>query len=899
MTAQIYQLTRQIPLVQSDLELQKNRREIEGARRVEKHLRALESEKSKLENQLVSYNQLLGPQRGEEFVHYVGEAGFLFLDLRSTRLEPGGSQAADNDLLSDLQWEFIEKSLASDSIRLWIVCSELPVVDESVEEPTSTALISPAVAPDFKTWWGRNPESQTRLLEILFDWKMEQSDREFVLLSGASGIRFGGTTSVKDSKLRAKADQHIVGAITAAPYVDRLHFTPRKPWMIRERFEVEHREVMKEKMYATLILNACSAEAKSSSSTAAKMDIQITHISARQHAHEMAQVLLGPVVGFVDASSAVVLLEIDRSSDVICIITNPLTGEMRKVYQRFEEKTPSSFYLTHLRPEHYYQISFENIQDANRFQASFSTPARFPTRFELIALCNDDLVSVPRQRSCVDDDQGAILLWGAIADKVVNVPFSGINLTVHLGGQFSANDSVFVEEALVLADASSSSAELTDALIVDKLRQMYRFSWNLPGVRETLCHGAHILLTNSRDDISLTGLSVSDLWVRQLLRRVHQEYYDLLLPPTKRVQAGRSSPTFKAERKRALSHLFGAFGLFVLPIGDFGGVTVDRESWDALEAFLSSPGLSVLLLVTEEPVVDHSFEDVLARARFDVEYTCKFGFYREELMRLLGLLFEWKRAEQSSQNKREVVFVSGSSYHSFDSVIEEVAPPPRLASRLDGTLSTPDRSTSSEVILQYVVGPMRRLSSLAETTVALEQAMLLQGTLSNSYAYHHFVSKKANHRTNSEGDEEPHAPEIPSTPLVAQDQSWIGDSASTVGSQIAQLMLSLDEKHKDSATTEFSRAVSTWTLVCSEQIESSDALLSGDVEKRYCREGRVNACQVSQTTNEWKLAPTQPSWLEEVRYRYEFEFCGALDHRLRLTMHFTQPTLSATLGRTR
>ncbi|KAG6622977.1 uncharacterized protein IUM83_12305 [Phytophthora cinnamomi] len=52
-TAQIFALSNQIPKTAEELELQKKRHEIEGARRVEKNLRALEAEKVKLEKQLL------------------------------------------------------------------------------------------------------------------------------------------------------------------------------------------------------------------------------------------------------------------------------------------------------------------------------------------------------------------------------------------------------------------------------------------------------------------------------------------------------------------------------------------------------------------------------------------------------------------------------------------------------------------------------------------------------------------------------------------------------------------------------------------------------------------------------------------------------------------------------
>ncbi|KAG6971192.1 hypothetical protein JG688_00004533, partial [Phytophthora aleatoria] len=117
-TAQIFALSNQIPKTAEELELLKKRHDIESARRVEKNLRALEAEKAKLEKHLVSYNQLLAPQRGEEFLFEIGSIGILALDLRSSRLEPGGSQARENVPLSNVQWQFIEETLENANIQL-------------------------------------------------------------------------------------------------------------------------------------------------------------------------------------------------------------------------------------------------------------------------------------------------------------------------------------------------------------------------------------------------------------------------------------------------------------------------------------------------------------------------------------------------------------------------------------------------------------------------------------------------------------------------------------------------------------------------------------------------------------------------------------------------------------
>ncbi|KAF1326518.1 Intraflagellar transport protein 46, partial [Globisporangium splendens] len=486
-TARIYQLKQQLLVVESELELQKKRREIEGARRVEKQLRALEVEKLAMEKQLVSYNQLLAPMRGEEFAFCIGEIGFLFLDLRSTRLEPGGSQAAGNNLMSTLQWEFAERQLESPSVQLWVVCSELPIVEASSEDLDRIAESSNS-ALEMRSWWGKHPESQERLLTLFFEWKMQAAKRDFVVLAGAScsGLRVAGRTTVNDVRLRTKADLY-------------------------NRFEFEHNEVAYEKTLTTVRLAKNEPTTKNNSpSPSAQHVIGIQHVSVRNHAHELAKVLLGPVVGFVGDSSAVILLEVDRHFDVICVVTNHLTRETRRLYQHFRGRNPEfvlldAFALRTLLRDHISEHSVTGHVQRELF--------------------DNAALSHSIGRDC------ATTLWGAMAEKVVEVPFSRIHPTIHLGGQFSVNDgNPFVQEATALADvaASDQSLEHWDATrIVEKLREMYRLAWNLPGVREVLVHGAYLMLSNTNDVLTLRNGTESGELVRNVLYQVHQQYQNL------------------------------------------------------------------------------------------------------------------------------------------------------------------------------------------------------------------------------------------------------------------------------------------------------------------------------------------------------------------------------------
>ncbi|POM59309.1 hypothetical protein PHPALM_31981, partial [Phytophthora palmivora] len=584
-TAQIFVLANQIPKTAEDLELQKKRHDIDGARRVEKNLRALEVEKAKLEKQLVSYNQVLAPQRGEEFMFVVGGIGILVLDLRSSRLEPGGSQARENELLSNTQWRFIEETLENSSLQLLLLCSEAPLIDDIVLEAKYSV---DNVSEDSETTWSSNGIVQTRLLSQLFDWKLQQPSRKFVVLAGANPVRCYARMSVKDTKLRTKAEQFTIGAISAVPHRSSI---PKRNGLLYDRFEFEHLEdVINKKCFLELQLECGQSNA-----------IESNRVGKDKQSENLPKVLLGPVVGWVDEWCAVILLEVDRDADVICFVENPLTQESRRVFQRFFADQANSFFITHLRAGHYYRLSFENIQNPEQFQASFTTVANSPQQFDVVALCNDDKpLKLP---GMLNEDSKAPRLWHAVADNVSETPFVGLNLTVHLGGQFFPETNVHIHEALVYASNnaflsnavvdSTSNGDSTAATILSRFREMYRAAWNAPGVRESLAHGAHLILTNENDQLppnNQDGEDQQNVSVRALLSKFHVRYQNLLLPPSKRLKGD------EVRWCKPLHHCFGPFGLFVLPIQALGGTCIHNSTWEALRMFLATPKLSTLLL---------------------------------------------------------------------------------------------------------------------------------------------------------------------------------------------------------------------------------------------------------------------------------------------------------------
>ncbi|DAZ97257.1 TPA: hypothetical protein N0F65_009308 [Lagenidium giganteum] len=718
-TAKIYQLGVQIPIIEAEVELMKKRRDADGARRVEKQLRSVESEKIKLEKQVASYNQVLAPQRGEEFVHILGPIAILVLDQRSSRLDPGGCQASHHPMLSNAQWSFIEQVLDDDSVKLLFVCSELPVVDNLVTELSmANETVEGGLA--MKSWWGSNEDIQSRLLSLVFTWRMQQPNRDFILLSGASGTKFSMSSTVRDLKLRSQVVQHVVGPVTGA--VHGL-FVPRKNGLLHARFEFDHLTfVTDNKSFAKL--QACVTVDK-------EPVVEVIHVRSSSHQSTQPRLLLGPIVGFVDASSAVVMLEVDQEADLVCAVSCPLTGATQKFFQHFQPRQPNSFFLTNLQPEMHYQARFLNVQRSDEYEASWTTIPPFPRRLDLLALCHTTNNVFENGEFRGSD------MWKAIAQATSNVPFSRINLTLHLGGHADVRDSPFLQEAVFLYYSDRADAE---EQATQKIRDMYRLTWNMPGVRESLAHNAHLMFWNVQDEVpELCSSNEAELWLAQRLRDVHHEYHNMLLPPAKRSKSATESWS------NPLWHAFGEFGVFFLPVRDFGGTCIHPSVWNVLDRFLKTPAMTQVILITTEPVLEDSLEDTIEKARLQAEYRWRFSFHQHDLQQLLSRLFDWKTQEASGGITRKVVLLSGSRMHGFDSIIEEhkttimgatvdeesnASDPSAPADSSDGVVVK-----KASQIIQCVAGPFVKAPS--STSPSLEKSVLPAGSLFGKYSYRH------------------------------------------------------------------------------------------------------------------------------------------------------------------
>ena len=400
-----------------------------------------------------------------------------------------------------------------------------------------------------------------------------------------------------------------------------------------------------------------------------------THLACRPG----VRVLCGPVVGKVTDTSAKVLLEVNASVEVTCYVAifqdDLPTGRMiMKQTKPLEARKPEVFHIRGLAPGQRYNVCFDGVcaDDAVGRVARFTTlggPHRAALR---IALVGNN-----RREDCMRGEEN---LWETLASEVSNpkaeIP---IEMLLHLGNQsFPAS-----------GDITGDWVGLTD-LIQRRAAERMRWSWNFPHTRAVLA--------------ACSNLCVCGEGERGLGRKIFTEYQDALARDPKRkltqaeskiaaAKSKSSSETFETvtsyhfiQKVGCLAivnlHLHGGKRAFsgeadtVLPNTPF----ITPHQWTALEDLFEDDEIKGLVVACEVPLVYMSPSEVeqcevLGNTEFrtnpgsqaaadwevilaDIRKGWSAKENEKDLHRLLGFLFQWKKA---GNGQRDCVLACGGT----------------------------------------------------------------------------------------------------------------------------------------------------------------------------------------------------------------------------------------------
>ena len=182
---------------------------------------------------------------------------------------------------------------------------------------------------------------------MLSEWKTSKEGNGLLIVSG--GLRIGGETKIKHVATGTLLRQIMVGPLTDTllPFNQLLEGEADDNGMFRyEHFPMKRPQ----RNYLSLNIKV--------ESMYEKPEMKVRLVGAIERA---TRALLGPVIGKVTSTTAVVLLEVEQSAIVTMVMTDILSRQTFRFSQRLQGRKPKSFVAKGLRPERRYLIHFEGI----------------------------------------------------------------------------------------------------------------------------------------------------------------------------------------------------------------------------------------------------------------------------------------------------------------------------------------------------------------------------------------------------------------------------------------------------------------------------------------------------------------------------------------------------------
>ncbi|OLP99935.1 hypothetical protein AK812_SmicGene17467 [Symbiodinium microadriaticum] len=408
-------------------------------------------------------------------------------------------------------------------------------------------------------------------------------------------------------------------------------------------------------------------------------------------AQDQPRVLLGPVVGEVTATTANILLEVDRDMQVVCFATaHGGTGHLVQESLQLFAEDPVVVRLRGLSPLSTYSITWSPNLHFNT-QGGSSSTMTMPRKCVVRTLPEDkdfqhlQLIAVSCNRLSENlrgDEVHRESLWSQIS-KICQ---SGhCDVLLHLGDQVYTRDNpawkgeaeALCERAALMTpgDDDRQSLELEAARC---LQQAYRQTWTYPPTAVALANTANLMQWSDNDVLNDFNTSDYRTYQPALVQRAMGVYrmYQRQLWDASYGQGDPQSENTPVEEWHF--HRLGSVGIFMF---DLRGNRINADGTrrcasllsdkqkKAVEEIFHRPELRCIILCSELPFVWERPEIIRSKAN-------RLGFLKDhwpynlsELTWLLDLCFEWKAAA----SKREVLLLGGDLHISVYSVIYDEA----------------------------------------------------------------------------------------------------------------------------------------------------------------------------------------------------------------------------------
>jgi hypothetical protein len=632
----------------------------------------------------------------ESSYHVYGDIGVLLLDTRWSRIAADGTQDMAAPLISNDTFLKIEAMIEGNvPVRALVVATECPVVELSKEETIAVRCGGVHNYTDFhecNSTFALNPAVQERLLDMIFEWKKRERWRQVLLLSG--GIGYG-----MDTVVRIKDTNWAIQQLTCGPLTDyckdvRSNRVGTLEGIKDGKYTYEHDFLEHQRNYGECIVRASFNEDS------------VIHAQLVGQYFARVGCITGPIIGKVTDASAIILVEVDNQAPVTCLVADVLSGAVLRSTKLLPPRRPFAFVFDGLEANRHYVVRFEGFVNANDFMGSFTTGSNFVAKDEsgkmsLSSNYSLNLVFMSGEQGSggASPGEGEATekpIWNLLSESTAH-PWSGVDAIIHLGGQVEMGPAVSAAVALLARaereeEGSLQYKDLVDQAL-DHLREAYRTSWSLPGTREALANGSHIMLRGGMDfgtmllgrkggtgtgSVKLGGSSRRTL--RALVKQVYREYQRQLWDP-EGVADGPSAGCSDSDGNGEWHfHCWGPVGVFCLDVKETKlwkgrGGEKDSESsliseaqWRCFSEAMHDGKIQTLIICCELPFVDDSIGDARYKSTDPAFAHLVDGwpYHGSELLRLLNGLFEWK----GLGNGKEVQFICGGISVGVDSLLK-------------------------------------------------------------------------------------------------------------------------------------------------------------------------------------------------------------------------------------
>ncbi|KAF0686609.1 Aste57867_21614 [Aphanomyces stellatus] len=627
----------------------------------------------------------------------------------------------------------------------------------------------------------------TRLLEKLFDWKNQRlNDRDVVVLMQSTTTN--DAYDVTDQRSHATIRLVPVGSITDAT----RHASPSYP-VAGGRFS-------KRFSFAPAIGDTDKqpfAWTKGYGHFHVASDLQVVqwyHVAHWLPTTRPCHAITGPILGRMDVVddevaaetfvTVSIVLEVNAAASITCVVVDVLANVSTRVTLDVEPYEPTTFRCSKLSPSRRYAYSFDGLANRDERKGTFHTPSTHVDALNLVALS----LNFPQVRVAASPN-----LWEALHARL-QVPWHGIDLVVHVGGQVQMQNAADDCLRWLQTQPTTSTLDMR-RLMRTRFQQEYRAAWNVPYVRTVLGQTSQLMMWSTSDIATFFGRSKAILVKEssdedaELMEMVVAEakatarmYYDALGWRTDlddeddgaddgsgaaTADKGVATDTKSSDdANKALvrpDYFAVRMGLIAMFVFDMKSTTagdqitcnnrlttppserplISEAQWLAFERICRKKSVRALVLVMELPLLVTAKPESFPGATLAAHWlACP-----AQLDQLLSLLFRWKQKVDG----RDVVILSGNLHLGLDTFIQDTKSTFGFHSFVTGPIAAPVEPFAFEdqgKVMEKRFSFAHRFSPPQANYVLVEVALLEETQPDQSVAYSALVNGDLIHADN-------------------------------------------------------------------------------------------------------------------------------------------------------